>query len=64
MVCYYVMIAVSAWYYMGQPELEVMLSCPLNVAQALAGEASGEGEGNEGGHEATELAVRLIRAVL
>ncbi|KAI0804620.1 hypothetical protein BC629DRAFT_1488445 [Irpex lacteus] len=64
MVCFYIMIAICAWFYTGQPELELMLSCPDSVAAALAGEASGEGAGGEGGGEAIELAARLLKAML
>lgn len=59
MICFYAMIAVCAWFYVGQPELEVMLACPGNVAQALAEES-----GSEGSSEGEELVARLLRAAL
>ncbi|KAI0804621.1 hypothetical protein BC629DRAFT_1437902 [Irpex lacteus] len=59
MICFYAMIAVCAWFYVGQPELEVMLACPGNVAQALAEET-----GSEGSSEGKELVARLLRVVL
>ena len=62
MVCFYIMIAICAWFYVGQPELEIMLSCPDSVAEALAAEQSGEG--GEGGGEAIELAARMLKAML
>ncbi|OCH85381.1 hypothetical protein OBBRIDRAFT_859404 [Obba rivulosa] len=35
MITFYLMIAISAWFYVGQPELTVMLTCPGSVADAL-----------------------------
>ncbi|KAI0085228.1 hypothetical protein BDY19DRAFT_996943 [Irpex rosettiformis] len=64
MVCFYVMIAVCAWFYVGQPELEAMLSCPGSVAQALSGESGGEVAAEAGGGEAEELAVRFLKTML
>ena len=63
MVCFYIMIAICAWFYVGQPELEIMISCPDSVAEALAAEQSGEGAGGEGGGEAIELAARMLKAM-
>ncbi|KAG6903304.1 hypothetical protein C0995_013057 [Termitomyces sp. Mi166 len=40
MVAFYCMIAVSAWFYTGQPEIEILLSCE-SVAEALAALAAG-----------------------
>jgi len=35
MIGFYVIIAMWTWFYVGQPELEVMLSCK-SVAEALS----------------------------
>ncbi|KAF7789150.1 hypothetical protein EIP86_000087 [Pleurotus ostreatoroseus] len=46
MVSFYFMIAICAWFYEGQPELEIMLNCPGSVAAKIAEEAAeGAGEG-------------------
>ena len=37
MVGFYIVIAMWTWFYVGQPELEVLLSCK-SVAEALAAE--------------------------
>jgi len=37
MIGFYVIIAMWTWFYIGQPELEIMLSCK-SVAEALAAE--------------------------
>ena len=52
--------AITAWFYIGQPELTIMLNCPGSVAQALTGGA--EGEGSE--EAAAELVARVMKAVL
>ncbi|THH28841.1 hypothetical protein EUX98_g5342 [Antrodiella citrinella] len=43
LVAFYIMIAVSAWFYVGQPELQIMLSCPDSVASAIVAEVAGGG---------------------
>ncbi|TCD70346.1 hypothetical protein EIP91_003697 [Steccherinum ochraceum] len=53
LVSFYAMIATSAWFYVGQPELEVMLTCPGTVAAAILSEAAGAG-GEGGGEGAVE----------
>jgi len=45
LVSFYIMIAVSAWFYVGQPELQVMLACPGTVAQAVVDNAAGKVHG-------------------
>ncbi|KAH8105267.1 hypothetical protein BXZ70DRAFT_514617 [Cristinia sonorae] len=51
MVSFYVMIAVSAWFYVGQPELEYFLQCATTVLEAVTnGIAAGHGEGGAAGH--------------
>ncbi|KAI0337882.1 hypothetical protein BDW22DRAFT_1363665 [Trametopsis cervina] len=62
LVSFYVMIAICAWFYIGQPELEVMLNCPGSVIAALSAEG-GEGVTSEGGGGPTEFA-RLIKSLL
>jgi hypothetical protein len=54
--------AICAWFYVGQPELEIMLNCPGSVAQAIAGEAAAEG--SEGAGEAVEIAARVLKRML
>ncbi|KAL4244451.1 Ca(2+):cation antiporter (CaCA) family protein [Abortiporus biennis] len=46
MVSFYFMIAIVAWFYTGQPEMEPMLFCP-SVEAFIAGEAAGEGTGGQ-----------------
>ncbi|KAF8897209.1 hypothetical protein BD779DRAFT_1667217 [Infundibulicybe gibba] len=41
MVAFYFMIALCAWFYSGQPEIVLLLSCPESVEEALAMAASG-----------------------
>ncbi|KAI0699514.1 hypothetical protein C8T65DRAFT_581067 [Cerioporus squamosus] len=53
MIAFYVMIAVTAWFYPGQPEVEFMLECPGTVAEAVAAGAEGGAEG----------AVELVRTI-
>ncbi|RPD56827.1 hypothetical protein L226DRAFT_469043 [Lentinus tigrinus ALCF2SS1-7] len=53
MIAFYIMIAVTAWFYPGQPEVEFMLECPGTVAEAVAAGAEGGAEG----------AVELVRAL-
>ena len=53
--------AITAWFYVGQPELEVMLNCPGSVAEAIASEAAGEGTAEE---VVSELVARVAKAVL
>ncbi|GJE95944.1 calcium/proton exchanger-like protein [Phanerochaete sordida] len=60
MVAFYIMIAISAWFYVGQPELAIMLTCPGSVAAALAAGGEGEGEGGEG----AVVVARAIKAFL
>ncbi|EMD35929.1 hypothetical protein CERSUDRAFT_115832 [Gelatoporia subvermispora B] len=36
LIMFYLMIAICAWFYVGQPELTIMLTCPGSVAEALA----------------------------
>lgn len=55
MVGFYIIIAMWTWFYVGQPELEVMLACGTTVADALA--HLGEGESGEG---AVELVTGLL----
>lgn len=43
MVGFYVTIAMWTWFYVGQPEQEVMLACGMTVAQAVANKATKEG---------------------
>ncbi|EKM51117.1 uncharacterized protein PHACADRAFT_263099 [Phanerochaete carnosa HHB-10118-sp] len=57
MVAFYVMIAISAWFYIGQPELAVMLNCPGTVADALT-------SGVENGGEGVRVIARTLRAAL
>ncbi|KAI0085229.1 hypothetical protein BDY19DRAFT_966909 [Irpex rosettiformis] len=64
MVCFYIMIAICAWFYVGQPELEIMLNCPGSVLEALAAEAAGEGAAGEGGGAAIEHATRMLKTML
>ncbi|KAF9528625.1 hypothetical protein CPB83DRAFT_304938 [Crepidotus variabilis] len=45
MVIFYVMIALAAWFYDGQPETMVMSTCE-SVASVIAALASGGGEGD------------------
>ncbi|KAI0694055.1 hypothetical protein BC835DRAFT_1406559 [Cytidiella melzeri] len=59
LVCFYIMIAICAWFYVGQPELQLMLNCPGSVAEALAGEGAGEGGG-----EALPQAARFFQRSL
>ncbi|KAJ3555454.1 hypothetical protein NM688_g2569 [Phlebia brevispora] len=42
MIAFYLMIAICAWFYEGQPELGIMLTCHSSVAAALIAESSGE----------------------
>ena len=35
MVGFYIVIAMWTWFYVGQPDLEVMLACKTTVAEAL-----------------------------
>jgi len=65
MVSFYLMIATCAWFYVGQPELEVMLNCKTvveGIAEAASGTAEdgGEGSGGEGG----ELVARMVARAL
>ena len=39
--------AVSAWFYIGQPELEIMLFCPGTVAEGIAAGVAAEGGAGE-----------------
>ncbi|EMD35858.1 hypothetical protein CERSUDRAFT_96082 [Gelatoporia subvermispora B] len=39
MIAFYLMIAISAWFYIGQPESAIMLTCG-SVAQALVGNST------------------------
>ena len=48
--------AISAWFYIGQPELAAMLNCPGTVAAAIAG-------GGEGGAESAVIARALKTAL-
>lgn len=48
MVSFYIMIATCAWFYAGQPELEVMLNCQ-SVIEGIAEVANGVAEATEGG---------------
>ncbi|OCH87994.1 hypothetical protein OBBRIDRAFT_836948 [Obba rivulosa] len=41
MMTLYLMIAICAWFYAGQSELGIMLTCPGSIAQALAEGAKG-----------------------
>ena len=50
--------AVCAWYYIGQPELEVMLNCPGTVAAALLSEEGGKAE------IAPEFTIRMLKTVI
>ncbi|EMD35859.1 hypothetical protein CERSUDRAFT_84954 [Gelatoporia subvermispora B] len=43
MVVFYIMIAICAWFYPGQPEAAIMLTCPGSVAGALATNVTGSG---------------------
>ena len=43
MVGFYIIIAMWTWFYVGQPEQEVMLACGITVAEALAAEETAEG---------------------
>ena len=52
MIGFYIIIAMWTWFYVGQPELEVMLTCK-SVAEALS---------SEGGPEAVEGAVEHVAA--
>ena len=52
MIGFYVIIAMWTWFYVGQPELEVMLTCK-SVAEALS---------SEGGSDAAEGAAEHIAA--
>ncbi|TCD70361.1 hypothetical protein EIP91_003713 [Steccherinum ochraceum] len=36
LLTYYIMIAISSWFYVGQPELKLMLFCPASIADSLA----------------------------
>jgi len=47
MVGFYIIIAMWTWFYVGQPEQEVMLACGRTVAQALAAEEAAEGTASE-----------------
>ncbi|KAI0072620.1 hypothetical protein K474DRAFT_1667609 [Panus rudis PR-1116 ss-1] len=47
MVAFYFMIATCSWFYGGQPEVEIMLSCPQSIAEAFAA-AAAENSGGEG----------------
>jgi len=42
MVGFYIIIAMWAWFYPGQPEQEIMLVCNISVAEALAQEGAAE----------------------
>lgn len=55
------MQAVCAWFYVGQPELEIMLNCPGSVAAALLQE---EGEGTGGEAPVPELIARVAKSFL
>lgn len=61
MVAFYVMIAITAWFYVGQPELAAMLNCPGTVAAYVAG--GGEGEGATEGGEGAAVVAHAIRAL-
>ncbi|TBU27140.1 hypothetical protein BD309DRAFT_872768 [Dichomitus squalens] len=55
MVAFYIMIALTAWYYPGQPSAEFMLACTETVAEAVS----------SGGSEATsELAAEAAKDAL
>ncbi|TFK43268.1 hypothetical protein BDQ12DRAFT_674681 [Crucibulum laeve] len=41
MIAFYVMIALCAWFYTGQPEIEFMLACRETVAEAIAAATGG-----------------------
>ena len=43
MVGFYIIIAMWTWFYVGQPEQEVMLACGTTVAEAWAIEEAAEG---------------------
>jgi len=43
MITCYLMIAICSWFYVGQPELAIMLTCPGSIAGALSG--GGESSG-------------------
>ena len=47
MVGFYIIIAMWTWFYVGQPEQEVMLACGRTVAQALAAEEATGGTASE-----------------
>ncbi|KAK7681725.1 hypothetical protein QCA50_015072 [Cerrena zonata] len=61
MVAFYLMIAVVAWFYSGQPEQEIMLACGESVAQFIA---SGGEEGGESTVEASEAALRTFAKIV
>ncbi|OCH88001.1 hypothetical protein OBBRIDRAFT_735268 [Obba rivulosa] len=43
MIMFYLMVAICAWFYPGQPETAIMLTCPGTVASALADFATAGG---------------------
>ncbi|KAH9913962.1 uncharacterized protein BXZ73DRAFT_106748 [Epithele typhae] len=66
LVSFYLMIALTTWFYPGQPEVELMLVCFETVAEAIAGGGEGAAEGAVAGgtevvaENATELISRAV----
>ncbi|KAM5541651.1 hypothetical protein V8D89_004841 [Ganoderma adspersum] len=64
MVAFYVMIALTAWFYPGQPSAEFMLACKETVAAAVSSEGSEAGSelAVEAGHEFVARALHRLMA--
>ncbi|KAI0739628.1 hypothetical protein C8Q80DRAFT_1199834 [Daedaleopsis nitida] len=70
MVAFYIMIAVTVWFYPGQPEIGFMLECHGTVAEAVAAGASEGGQeavaeaASEGAHQVIKLVNRMVANAL
>nr|AVR29894.1 putative calcium-hydrogen exchanger 2 [Ganoderma lucidum] len=63
MVAFYVMIALTAWFYPGQPSAELMLACTETVAAAVSS-ASSEAASELAAEAGQEFVARAWRAVM